>query len=152
MADSTRHLIMDSVVSALSTISSLHVNETIVGWEEAQPKGAQAIFAYPIDGEESRMAFSLYGGVPGTAAKATLSFVVTCYCFRDDNSGSKLRKLRTDLIQNIEAALQVATTLWGYLLDLRPIRVSTDMGVIPKYSIFDYTFEADYLYQHTTGG
>jgi hypothetical protein len=32
------------------------------------------------------------------------------------------------------------------------MKVITDRGVIPMYSVFDYDFEADYLYDHTVGG
>jgi hypothetical protein len=143
---------MNSVVSALGTISSLHVSETIVGWEEAQPKGAQAIFAYPIDHDEARKPFAIFGGAGDEDAQATLNLTVTCYCYRGDNDGAKLRKLRTDLIMGIEAALEGCSTLMALLLDLRPVRVVTDRGVLQGYSVFDYDFEADYIYGHETGG
>lgn len=153
MADSKRQTIMDSVVSALSAVSSLWVSETLIHWEEVD-KAHYPITAFPVDADETRTGFSLFGVAGDNDAKATLAFTVTCYCYRADNDGAKLRKLRTDLIRDVEAVLQTATSLWAIsaLLDLRPMRVITDKGVVKNFSIFDYEFEVDYLYDHVGGG
>jgi hypothetical protein len=153
MADSQRQLFMNAVVSALNTVSSLVVSETLVGWEEAQPKGLQSIFAFPIDHDESREAFSLYGGPVGADEKATLKLTVTCYAYRQDNDGAKLRKLRTDLIRDIYAAMEGAVSSGALaVLDLRMPNVVTDHGVLERYSIFDLELELDYLFRHSIGG
>lgn len=153
MADSKRQTIMDSIVSALNVVSSLWVSETLVHWEEVEKKRFP-ICCFPIDHDEARTPMALYGMAGDSDAKAVLAFTVTCYCYKADNDGTKLRKLRTDLIRDVEAALQTGTTLWAIsgLLDIRPMRVVTDRGVVKNYSIFDYEFEADYLYGHEIGG
>lgn len=154
MADSIRQTITDAVVSALGAVSSLWVSETLRHWEEVD-KAHYPIVAFPIDADEVRQPAALFGGAAGSDERATLAFVVTCYCYRSDNNGALLRKLRTDLIRDIGGALETGTTLWATatgVLDMRFTRVVTDKGVVKNYSIFDYEFEIDYLYAHAQGG
>jgi hypothetical protein len=151
VADSERSQIVDGVLSALAVVSTLHVSETLIHWEEV-PKQYYPIAAYVTDHNENWEAWSLFGGTAHDDVKATLMLTVTCYCYRSDNSGRELRRLRTDLIRDVSAALEAGTTLMSLALDLRPMRVVSDQGVIKNYSIFDYEFEVDYLYEHATGG
>lgn len=151
MADSERSQIVDGVLSALAVVSTLHVSETLLHWEEV-PKQYYPIAAYVTDHNENWESWSLFGGDAHDDVKATLMLTVTCYCYRSDNSGRELRRLRTDLIRDVSAALEAGTTLMSLALDLRPMRVVSDQGVIKNYSIFDYEFEVDYLYEHATGG
>ena len=151
MADSTRSQIVDGVLSALTVVSGLWVSETLQHWEET-PKSHYPIAAYVTDHDENWTPFELFGGDAHSDVKATLFFTVSCYCYRSDNNGSVLRRLRTDLIRDIGEALEGGTTLMSLVLDMRPLRVVSDRGVIKNYSIFDYEFEVDYLYAHATGG
>jgi len=151
VADSTRSQIVDAVLSALSVVSSLWISETLQHWEET-PKSHYPIAAYVTDHNEDWTAFSLFSGDPSSDVQSTLFFTVTCYCYRVDNDGTVLRKLRTDLIRDISAALEGGTTLMSLVQDLRPMRVVSDQGVLKNFSIFDYEFEVDYLYAHATGG
>lgn len=151
MADSVRSQIVDGVLSALAVVSTLHVSETLLHWEEV-PKQYYPIAAYVTDHNENWEAWSLFGGSAHDDVQATLMLTVTCYCYRNDNDGRALRRLRTNLIRDIGAAFEAGTTLMSLALDLRPMRIVSDQGVIKNYSIFDYEFEVDYLYAHATGG
>lgn len=151
MADSTRSQIVDGVLSALSVVSSFWVSETLQHWEETA-KSHYPIAGYVTDHDEQWAAMSLFGGDPSDDVKATLMFTVTCYCYRNDNDGRELRRLRTNLIRDVNAALEGGTTLMSLVLDLRPMRIVSDRGIIKNFSIFDYEFEVDYLYAHATGG
>ena len=151
MADSTRSQIVDGVLSALSVVSSFWVSETLQHWEETA-KSHYPIAGYVTDHDENWVPLALFGGDPDYDVKATLMFTVSCYCYRADNNGRELRRLRTDLIRDVSAALEAGTTLMSLVLDLRPMRIVSDRGVIRNFSIFDYEFEVDYLYAHATGG
>jgi len=151
VADSERSQIVDGIISALAAVSSLHVSETLVHWEEV-PKQYYPISAFVTDHDENWDAFALFGGDAHDDVKSTLFFTVTCYCYRSDNDGRELRRLRTDLIRDVNAALEGGTTLMSLVLDMRPMRIVSDRGIVKNYSIFDMEFEADYLYAHATGG
>jgi len=151
LPDSERSQIVDGIISALTAVSSLWISETLQHWEET-PKSHYPIAAYVTDHDEHWEPFAVYGGDEHDDVKATLFFTVTCYCYRSDNDGRELRRLRTDLIRDINAALEGGTTLMGLVLDLRPMRIVSDQGIVKNYSIFDMEFEADYLYAHAIGG
>ncbi len=151
MADSKRKTIIDAVVSAVSVVSSLFVSERLIHWEEVE-KQRYPIVAFPIDGDETRTPFCLYGGSADNDNKGTLPIIITCYCYNAQDNRDTLKKLRTDLSRDISAALWGGTTLMSLVLDMRETGVAGDGGVIPCYSLFDISIEIDYLYNHTDGG
>lgn len=156
MANSVRQNVMIGVVSALTGITTARgyqssvgtVSENIQGYTEVKPNEFPALF--PIDTGEAKEEFTF----PGTASnnmQSRLTVLVTSYLFA---RGGVSSGTRCDLLRDIEKAMLNATaiTTVSGILDIRPIRVTTDQGTLDNYSIHDQEFEVWYTYTRADGG
>ena len=154
MADSTRTQIMSAVSSALSDIVSgsaynttvTYVGDYIKAYNEVPLSSFPAVF--PIDADE-RKEHQAFSGAYDMAADLTV--IVTSMLY---NRTGVTATARGDLLRDIEKALVTAsqisaiTTVWN----VECVKVATDMGTLPMYSIHDQEFHFHYSYQSTVGG
>jgi len=146
MADSKRKQILDSVLSALSSISTIaYVSDRLVHWEALDASKFPACF--PIDAEERKEPHVLFESATEDM-HSVLTLVCTCYVY--DSDGSSLTQQRTDMIKQIEEEFSNrASALNALVVSITATRVVTDRGTIDNYSIFDCEYEVEYLYDHT---
>lgn len=147
---------MVAVVSSLTNITSsstyitnvAFVSENMKHFAELGPEKFPALF--PIDTDEQRESFT-FRGASALDMKSTLTVLVTSYLF--SRTGVTVQA-RSDLLRDVEKAMMNATamTTMSNILDIRPVRVTTDQGTIENYSIHDQEFAIDYLYNHADGG
>ena len=133
-----------TVLDATTGITSVH--SELKHHEELGKDQFPAVF--PIDGDEAKTKLCYFSTTYSDDMASTMSVIVTCYVY-DETTG--LIESRLSLMQDIEQAIMTDTSL-GRIADPVPIRIVTDDGQIPKYSIFDIEFENHYMYNHATGG
>lgn len=156
MANSTRQDIMIAVLSALSNITTARgyqssvktCTESIKHWQEVGQDNFPALF--PIDSDEAKEPFT-FRDTSAQDMKSTLTIVVTSYLY---SRTGVTASARCDLLRDIECAMLNATAMTTItnVLDIRPVRVTTDQGTIENYSIHDSEFAIDYTYNHVNGG
>jgi hypothetical protein len=156
---SLRYRILNAVVYALQDISidngyntDLKYVSTIFNVkhpEEIDKKNLPACF--PYDDTESKSPLSLYDNEGAfDDMLATMQVIVTSVVY--DRAGDTALK-RTNLLQDIEKAMVTNETLLELLLEKpSPLSVETDRGYFGMYSVFDQTFQLQYVYNHLTGG
>ena len=157
MANSVRQQVMVAVVSSLTNITSsatyvtnvAFVSENIKHFAELGTDKFPAIF--PIDTDETKEAFTFRPDSSALDMKSTLTVLVTSYLF--SRTGVTVQA-RSDLLRDIEKAIMNATAMTTItnIIDIRPMKVTTDQGTIENYSIHDQEFQIDYLYNHADGG
>ena len=148
---------MVAVVSSLSNIASgltyltdvKFVSENIKHFSELGTDMFPAIF--PIDTNEDKESFTFRPNTTGGDMKSTLTVLVTSYLF--SRTGVTVAA-RSNLLRDIEKAMMNATamTTISSIVDIRPVRVTTDQGTVENYSIHDQEFAIDYVYNHADGG
>jgi hypothetical protein len=142
---SLRSQVMDKVISALDSISTMHyVSEVFQNYDAVDPRHFPCCF--PIDTNEEHEQFTI-GDTSQIMAR--LNIVVTVYVF---SAVGETRRTRTDLIMAINKALLNDSALEEIVLDIQPISVQTDQGTIENYSLWNQEFEITYLYNRTDGG
>lgn len=156
MANSVRQNIMVGVVSALTNITTVNGYDTNMVYVStiikaySQVAQNQLPAAFPIDTNESKGSFTFPRTSASLDMKSTLTCLVTSYAF---NRGGVTVATRANLLRDIERAMMsTAMTTIANVLDIRPVKVTTDYGTIENYSIHDQEFEIDYLYNHADGG
>lgn len=157
MANSIRQQIMVAVVSSLSNISEYNgyqtdvefVSENMKHFTELGTDKFPAVF--PIDTDETKESFTFRPDTSALDMKSTLTVLVTSYLFSRTGVTSTARG---DLLRDIEKAMMNATAMTTItnVLDIRPMKVTTDQGTVENYSIHDQEFQIDYLYNHADGG
>ncbi len=153
---STRGDIMIGVVSALTgittargyTSSVLTVSENIRHYSEMGDGEMPALF--PIDTNEQKSSLT-FRGASAQDMKSTLTILVTSYLFA---RGGVTASSRSAILKDVEKAMVNATAMTAVagVLEIRPVRVTTDQGTVENYSIHDSEFEIDYTYNHADGG
>jgi hypothetical protein len=148
---------MAAVVSSLSNISEYNgyqtdvefVSENMKHFSELGTDKFPAVF--PIDTNEQKESFTFRPDTACGDMKSTLTILVTSYLF--SRTGVAVQD-RCDLLRDIEKALMNATamTTISNIIDIRPVRVTTDQGTIENYSVHDQEFAIDYVYNHADGG
>jgi len=155
MANSIRQQIMSAVVIALDAIvaGSTYVT-TVAHVSESLPEGpiehidlSKIPACFPIDADEDRGP-SLVGEADGNM-EGRLTVLITCAVYSATNS---TRQARNDLMRDVEKALMNDSSLDALTLDVEPMRVVTDKGVIPNFSVWDQEFLVTYRYNRTDGG
>ena len=150
--ESVRHLIMDSVITALGNISTDNgyktnvatVSENLRHWEEIDFD--EFPICFPIDADEIKS----QSAITGTAnMEGTLTVIITSMVFSSTNA---TRTARTNLMRDVEKAIMNGSTLAGLDIVTFPTRVITDKGNIPNYSVWDQEFEIIYHYSSVSGG
>jgi hypothetical protein len=156
---SMRYQILNAVVDALETISIANGYNTDLKYvstifnvkhpEEIDKNQLPACF--PYDDTESKAPLSIFdNGEVFDDMLATMQVIVTSVVF--DRAADTALK-RTNLIQDIEKCLVTDDSLLALLLEKpSPLSVETDRGYFGMYSVFDQTFQLQYLYNHLTGG
>lgn len=147
---------MVAVLSSLSNISEYNGYETDIKFVSENMKHFSELgqdkfpALFPIDTDEQKESFTFRGST-ALDMKSTLTILVTSYLF--SRTGVTVQA-RSDLLRDVEKAIMNATamTTMSGILDIRPIRVTTDQGTIENYSIHDQEFAIDYLYNHADGG
>ena len=157
MANSVRQQVMVAVVSSLTNITSgatyvtnvAFVSENIKHFAELGTDKFPAIF--PIDTDETKEAFTFGPNTSALDMKSTLTVLVTSYLY--SRTGVTVQA-RSDLLRDIEKAMMNATAITTItnIIDIRPMKVTTDQGTVENYSIHDQEFQIDYLYNHADGG
>ena len=157
MANSIRQQIMVAVVSSLTNVSTDNgyetdvkfVSENMKHFSELDNNKFPALF--PIDTDEAKEAFTFRESTTAQDMKSTLTVLVTSYLF--SRTGVTVQA-RSDLLRDIEKALMNATamTTISNIVDIRPMKVTTDQGTIENYSVHDQEFQIDYTYNHADGG
>lgn len=157
MANSIRQTVMIAVVSSLTNITSsatyvtnvAYVSENMKSFSELGQDKFPAIF--PIDTNEDKDAFTFRGISGAQDMKSTLTVLVTSYLY--SRTGVTVQA-RSDILRDIEKAIMNATAMVSIssIIDIRPVKVTTDQGTIENYSIHDQEFAIDYLYNHADGG
>ena len=154
MANSTRHLIMNAVASALQAIDGTgNYVATVTTITEDTPEHPSKYqtgkfpICFPIDTDEEREIWAI--GQSTNSTKATLTVVITSMVY---SASDATRQQRNDLIRDVERAMYAGTTLASLVLDITPTKVVTDGGTIKNYSVWDQEFEIEYTYTSTTGG
>jgi hypothetical protein len=106
---------------------------------------------FPYDDTESKSPLSIFdNGEVFDDMLATMQVIVTSVVF--DRAADTALK-RTNLIQDIEKCLVTDAGLLALLLEKpSPLSVETDRGYFGMYSVFDQTFQLQYVYNHLTGG
>lgn len=147
---------MVAVVSSLTNITSsatyvtnvAFVSENMKHFSELGNDKFPALF--PIDTDEQKEAFTFRGSA-AQDMKSTLTVLVTSYLF--SRTGVTVQA-RSDLLRDVEKAMMNATamTTMANIVDIRPMKVTTDQGTIENYSIHDQEFQIDYTYNHADGG
>jgi len=143
---------MDAVIDALEGITVAngystevaYVSESIKHWEQIDKNLFPCCF--PIDTDETKE-WATIGGA--TDVEGDLTIVVTSMVYSSTNT---TRTARTNLLRDVEKAILNDTTLLGLILNIAPVRVVTDRGAIPNYSVFDQVFLITYRYSSTAGG
>jgi len=156
---SMRYQILNAVVDALETISIVNGYNTDLKYvstifnikhpEEIDKVKLPACF--PYDDSETKSGMSLFDndGVYDDML-ATMQVIVTSVVY--DRAGDTALK-RTNLIQDVEKCLVTDAGLLALLLEKpSPVSVETDRGYFGMYSVFDQTFQLQYIYNHLTGG
>ena len=156
---SMRYQILNAVVDALETISIANGYNTDLKYvstifnvkhpEEIDKNKLPACF--PYDDTESKAPLSIFdNGEIFDDMLATMQVIVTSVVF--DRAADTALK-RTNLIQDIEKCLVTDAGLLALLLEKpSPLSVETDRGYFGMYSVFDQTFQLQYVYNHLTGG
>jgi hypothetical protein len=157
MANSIRQQIMVAVVSSLTNVSTDNgyqtdvkfVSENMKHFSELDNNKFPALF--PIDTDEAKEAFTFRESATAQDMKSTLTVLVTSYLF--SRTGVTVQA-RSDLLRDIEKAMMNATamTTISNVIDIRPMKVTTDQGTIENYSVHDQEFQIDYTYNHADGG
>lgn len=143
---SNRYQIMDAVIGCLDGISTVrHVSEQFKAHDEVDHKDFPVLFPIDTNEEHEAWAFDEDGG----QIQARLTVLVIAYVFDHNNN---TRKKRTDLILEINKAMLNDSVLESLTLDVQPVSVQTDQGMIENYSLWDQEFEITYLYDRATGG
>jgi len=150
--ESVRHQIMDAVIAALEGITSANgystdvamVSESIKHWEEIDKDDFPCCF--PIDADEKKE-WASFGGT--SDLEGNLTIIVTSMVYSTTNT---TRTARTNLIRDVEKAILNDSTLAALILNIAPVRVVTDRGTIPNYSVFDQEFLITYRYGSSAGG
>ena len=147
---------MIAVVSSLTNVTTDNgyqtdvefVSENIKHFAELDNDKFPALF--PIDTDETKEAFT-YRGTSAQDMKSTLTVLVTSYLY--SRTGVTVQA-RSDLLRDVEKAMMNATamTTISNIVDIRPMKVTTDQGTIENYSIHDQEFQIDYTYNHADGG
>jgi hypothetical protein len=147
---------MVAVVSSLTNVSTDNgyqtdvkfVSENMKHFSELDNNKFPALF--PIDTDEAKEAFTFRGST-AQDMKSTLTVLVTSYLF--SRTGVTVQA-RSDLLRDIEKAMMNATamTTISNVVDIRPMKVTTDQGTIENYSVHDQEFQIDYTYNHADGG
>ncbi len=154
MANSIRTSIMSALSSALrdiqggtaynSTIGNVY--DQIKNYNQISPDEMPAIF--PIDADE-RMERATLNGANDTSADLTV--IITSMLH---NTTGVTATARGNLLQDIGKCVVTAsqitaiTALWF----VEVVKVATDMGTIPEYSIHDQEVHFRYYFQSTDGG
>jgi hypothetical protein len=156
MANSIRQQIMVAVVSSLTNITSSATYVTNMAFVSENMKHFSELgndkfpAAFPIDTDEAKEAFTFRTST-AQDMKSTLTVLVTSYLF--SRTGVTVQA-RSDLLRDIEKAMMNATamTTISNVVDIRPMKVTTDQGTIENYSVHDQEFQIDYTYNHADGG
>jgi len=153
MANSTRHQIMDAVLTALEGISTgagyqttvKHVSENWIPYTEMELKNVPAVF--PVDSDESKEYVAI--GIGADAVEAVLTILCTCYVY-DAKNDTRLK--RTNLMRDVEKAICNNAALDALIEFIEPGDVTTDRGTIKDWSIWEQQFQITYRYSSTLGG
>ena len=147
MADTTRKQVYDAAVSALTASTGImYVTRRLDAWWDWPVNRYPGVCA--IDGSEEKNRFSFIVGSTTTSPadmEARMELIVHGYCFDPNNS---LDTKRSELIKDIEKALTSSTALDDLTLDVTPVSVETDEGVIENYSLVKCGYQIRYLYNH----
>lgn len=140
---SVRKNILDAVKTALEGISGVgKVSFSLQQWETLKPQDFPACF--PIDGD-AVYSRSAYPHATSEDMETEMEVVVTGYVYDKNND---LVTKRTDHIAEIEKALTGNSALDALIMDITPVSLTTDKGVIDNYGIFDFTFKVEFQYNH----
>lgn len=157
-----RGKILDAFVDALENISIAngyntnvnYVSETLTIQHPNEIDAGNLPACFPIDDTEQKEQLATLG--VDVDMKSTLTVIVTSVVY--SRSGSTADQ-RAGLLQDVEKAIVTNTTLFnratgeGLLLEpASPISVDTDKGYFGSYSVFDQSFECEYVYNFDTGG
>ncbi len=154
---SERYFILSKIIDVLQTISKAngyltdvqYVSETldITHPEQLDKNKFPALF--PIDGDELKEGFALFGGA-GDDMKSTMEIIVTGMIYE---LLGETALPRSNLIKDVEKALVMDEELTALLIErISPTKVVTDKGFFKSYSVFDMVFELTYIYDHEEGG
>ena len=145
MADSVRKQVLDAAEAALAAITGIgKTSQNLKPWEELGPKDFPAAFLIDSGAEYERTAY------PHTSEDdMECRLTVDVYGYVFSNTRSPASK-RTALIADVETAMVGNAALAALVEEVRPVSVETDSGGMDKFSIFRYTFEVIYYYNHLT--
>lgn len=146
MADTTRKQVYDAAVAALTASTGIkYVTTKLDAWWDWSPSRYPGVCV--IDGSEDKNRFAYMWASTTDAGdmESKLELVVHGYCFDPNNS---LDTKRSELIKDIEKALTASTALDALTLDVTPVNVETDEGVIENYSLVKCRYQVRYLYNH----
>ena len=145
MAGSTRKQVLDAAETALSGISGIgSVSQNLRSWDELQPKDFPALFLIDAGAEYERNTFE-----HATLNDMHCDLTVDVYGYVYSNVRSTA-SARTALISDVEKALTTNAALLALVQDVMPVSLETDTGAMDKYSIFRFTFNISYGYNHST--
>lgn len=147
MADTVRKQVYDAAATALGSSTGIkYVTRRLDAWWDWQPSRYPGVCV--IDGSEDKNRFSfMVGSTTSSPAdmESKMELVVHGYCFDPNNN---LDTKRSELIKDIEKALTASTALDDLTLDVTPVNVETDEGVIENYSLVKCRYLVRYLYNH----
>jgi hypothetical protein len=146
MPDTTRQKVYDAAVYALGSSTGIaYTTKRLDAWWDWPPSRYPGVCV--IDGAEDKSRFSFMGAASTDVGDMTgrMELVVHGYCFDPQND---LDGKRSALIRDIEVALTSSTALDDLTLDVTPVAVETDEGVIDNYSLVKCRYLVRYLYNH----
>jgi len=144
---STRNTIVDRVLVLLAAIDGITTatDHSVKHPEQVDKKDLPRCFVH--DGNGRREQEVQFNNSCDDMAE-TFDLIVTTFVWdRVDDT----RSSRNNLMAKIEAALVDDATLAEYCT-VRPRTVTTDQGMLEKYSVWDQIFTVSYQYSHNDGG
>lgn len=145
MADSIRKQILDAYVTALTASTGIsYVSSKIEPWWDWDVSRFPAVCV--IDGNENRSRFAY---LHPTSEDMYSDYNITVIGYQYDQAND-LETKRTDLVRDIEKAIQLSTAINDLTLGNEIVAVETDQGWVDNFSITHCKFVAKYAYNHAT--
>lgn len=140
---SQRKQILDAVTTALNASTGIvYVSNYRQPWWDLKPNNFPAVCILETDENKKRFAY-----IHPSAEDMYSELVLTVLGYQFDENNDLSTK-RTNLIQDIEYAIQGSTGVKDVTKDIINTKVETDNGLVDNYAIVHCRYVAKYVYNH----
>jgi hypothetical protein len=143
VSNSIRWQISNAIQNALASSTGISsVSDKLEPWWDFDHNQFPHVFVKETNEQRERFTFL---DSTGLDMHARLDFTVTGYCFDINND---FDSKRSDLVRDIEIAIQTSTAIKDVVWEIIPQDVVSDQGMLDNYCIVHCHYQARYLYNH----